>query len=237
MADPTITRFPNGVTNVAENNLFADLRQPDPTQFHEYWNDFDTYAAGDWVVTETNASATETLSAGDGGWLVLTNTAADNDLVALQLGTSGQIGTFSFEAGKKMFFRARLKVSDATASYVVVGLQVAATTPLDVTDGVYFLKTKGAKTVDVICRKDATTGSTSASAVTSMADDTFLSLGFYYDGVSKVFYSANGVVLGSLTATSAYLPDALTTVSFAVQNGAAAAKNLTVDYVYAAKER
>jgi len=233
----TVTRFPNGVTNVAETDIFADLTRSDQTQYHTYFNDFDTYTAADWVVTETQAGATQTQAAGDGGWLVLTNSAADNDLNALQLGTSGQIGSFSFTAGKKAFFKARLKVSDATASYVVVGLQVADTTPLDVTDGVYFLKTKGAATVDIICRKNATTGSTSASAVATMVDDTFITLAYYYDGIDKVFYAVDGSVKGSISATSAYLPDTVTAVSFGVQNGAAAAKNLTVDFIYAAVQR
>lgn len=233
MGNISNTRFQYGVTNVAETDLFADMVQPDPTLFHTYFNDFDTYVAGDWTVTETDAGATQALTAGDGGLLLLTNTAADNDLVALQKNPAA----FTFTAGKKLFFRCRFKVSDATQSDVVFGLQVVDTTPLDVTDGVYFLKADGAKTLDVICRKNASTGSTSASAVASLADDTFVELGFYYDGQSKVQYEVNGSVLGSLDASSAYLPDTTCTVSFALQNGEAAAKTMTVDYVYVAKER
>ena len=228
-----VTRFPNGVTNVADNALFADMAQLDPTKFHTYFNDFDTYAAADWTVTETQAGATQALTAGDGGLLLLTNSAADDDLNALQKNPAA----FSFTAGKKTFFRARFKVSDATQSDVVIGLQVVDATPLDVTDGVYFLKSDGAATVNVICRKDASTGSTSASAIATLANDTFITLGFYYDGEGKVFYEVNGSVIGSLSATSAFLPDADCTVSFAIQNGEAAAKTMTVDYIFAAKER
>jgi hypothetical protein len=209
------------------------FRSPDPTLFHTYSNDFDTYTAGDWTVTETDAGATQALTAGDGGLLLITNTAADNDLVALQKNPAA----FTFTAGKKTFFRCRFKVSDATQSDLVFGLQVVDTTPLDVTDGIYFLKADGAATVDFICRKNASTGSTSASAVATMADDTFIELGFYYDGQSSVAYEVNGSVLGSLDASSAYLPDTTCTVSFALQNGEAVAKTMTVDYVYVAKER
>lgn len=231
--DLTNTRLPNGITNVADTNIFSSMSQPDPTQFHEYWNDFDTYTAGDWVVTETQAGATQALTAGDGGWLLLTNTAADNDLIALQKTPAA----FSFTAGKKAFFKARFKVSDATQSDVVFGLQVVDTTPLDVTDGIYFLKADGAATVDFICRKNATTGSTSASAVATLANDTFVELAFFYDGVDRVFYAVDGTVGGSLDASSSYLPDTITTVSFAIQNGEAVAKTMTIDYVYAAIER
>ena len=118
-----------------------------------------------------------------------------------------------------------------------MGLQVVDTTPLDVTDGVYFLKAAGAATIDAIVRKNATTGSNSASAIASVADDTFITLGMYYDGDSKVYYSVNETVLGSLSATSAYLPDTITTVSVAVANGSAVARTLTLDYVFAAFER
>lgn len=228
-----VTRLPFGVTNVLENTIFADMVQPDPTKFHEYWNDFDTFVAADWVVTETQAGATQALAAGDGGWLALTNSAADNDLNAIQKTPAA----FSFTAGKKTFFACRFKVDDATQSDMVVGLQVVDTTPLDVTDGIYFLKADDAATMDFICRKDATTGSTSASAVATMANDTFITVAFYYDGEAKVFYAINGVVKGSLVATSAFLPDTITTVSLAVQNGSAAARTMTIDYVYAATER
>lgn len=229
----SVTRFPNGVTNVAENDIFADLTLSDQTGYHTYYNDFDTYTAGDWVVTETQAGATQALAAGDGGWLLLTNSAADNDLVALQKTPAA----FSFTSGKKAFFKCRFKVSDATQSDVVFGLQVVDTTPLDVTDGIYFLKADGAATVDFICRKDASTGSTSATAVATLVADTFITLAFYYDGESKVYYAVDGSVKGSLNASSSYLPDTITTVSFALQNGEAAAKTMTVDYVYAAIQR
>lgn len=233
MGNNVVTRFPFGVTNAGQDTAFADLTMSDPTLYHTYFNDFDTYTAGDWVVTETDAGATQALTAGDGGWLLITNTAADNDLVALQKTPAA----FAFTAGKKTFFSARLKVDNATQCDFVVGLQVVDVTPLDVTDGVYFLKADDAATLDIICRKDASTGSTSASAIATLADDTFVTLAWYYDGVSKIVYAVNGSVLGSLAATSAFLPDALCTVSFALQNGSAAARTMTVDYIFVAEER
>ena len=48
----------------------------------------------------------------------------------------------------------------------------------------------------------------------------------------------NGTVLGSLNASSTYLPDATNlTVSMTLQNGEAVAKTMTVDYIFAAKQR
>lgn len=233
MPSLTNTRFPNGVTNVSDNDIFEALAQPDPTKFIQYYDDFYSFHVAEWTITETNSAATEALAAGVSGWLLITNTAADNDLVALQRTYS----LLSFTAGKKAFFKARFKVSDATQSDLVMGLQVIDTTPLDVTDGVYFLKADGAATVDIICRKNASTGSTSASAIATMANDTFITLAWAYDGVSKIYYAVDGTVKGALDASSSYLPDSNVTVSFAIQNGEAAAKTMTVDYIYTAFER
>ena len=230
MADLLVTRFPNGVTNVGEDSPFADLAMPAPTRFHTYFEDFDYYAAGDWTVTETDAGATQALTDGDGGLLLITNTAADNDLVSLQ--KKGE--SFRFASGKKLFFEARFKVSDATQSDVVIGLQITDTTPLDVTDGVFFIKADGAATVNLLVEKNNT--ATTTSSVATMANDTFIRLGFYYDGASAIEYSVDGVVTGTSVTTN--LPDDEDmTVTIAIQNGEAAAKTMTVDYVFVAKER
>jgi hypothetical protein len=226
----TTTRFPNGVTNVGEQSLFAELGQPAATLYHTYFEDFDYYTAADWTVTETDAGATQALADGDGGLLLITNTAADNDLVSLQ--KKGE--SFRFASGKPLFFEARFKVSDATQSDVVIGLQITDTTPLDVSDGVFFIKADGAATVNFLVEKNNT--ATTASAVATMADDTFIRLGFYYDGVSAVQYFVNGSIAGSSVTTN--LPDDEDmTITIAIQNGEAAAKTMTVDYVYVAKER
>ena len=226
----TTTRFPNGVTNVGEQSLFAELGQPAATLYHTYFEDFDYYTAADWTVTETDAGATQALADGDGGLLLITNTAADNDLVSLQ--KKGE--SFRFESGKALFFEARFKVSDATQSDVVIGLQITDTTPLDVTDGVFFIKADGAATVDFRVEKNNT--ATTASAVATMANDTYIRLGFYYDGISAVQYFVNGSIAGSSVTTN--LPDDEDmTITIAIQNGEAVAKTMTVDYVYVAKER
>ena len=223
------TRFPNGVTNVGEDTIFAAMGQLAPTKFHTYWEDFDYYTAANWTVTETQASATQALTDGDGGLLLLTNSAADDDLVALQ-----KVGeSFRFAAGKRLWFEARLRVSDATQSDLTIGLQITDASPLDVTDGVFFIKADGSTSVTLRVEKDNVA---STATVGTMADATFITLAFYYDGVSQVQYAVNGVVGGSVAVTN--LPDDEDlTVSFALQNGEAAAKTMTVDYIFVAEER
>jgi hypothetical protein len=227
--DITVTRLPNGVTNVGESSMFADMGQMSPSKFHNYFNDFDQYVAGDWTVTETDSGATQALTDGDGGWLLVTNTAADNDLVALQ--KKGE--SFRFASGKKLWFEARFKVSDATESDVVMGLQITDTSPLDVTDGVFFIKADGSTSVTLRVEKNDTA---STATVGTMASDTFITLGFFYDGVASVYYFVNGA-LGGKVATTNLPDDEDLTVSFALQNGEAVAKTMTVDYINVAKER
>lgn len=227
------SRFPNGVTTVAKADNLGQFGLPDPTGWHTYFNDFDTYTAADWTITTTEAgagNATEALTDADGGVLLITNDDADNDADFFN-----KVGeSFTFASGKKLFFKAKLKVSDATQSDLVVGLQITDTTPLAVTDGVYFRKDDGDTNVDFVVIKNST--ATTASAITTMADDTYITLGFYYDGVSEVQYFADGVKLGTSVTTN--LPDdEVLTVSFGIQNGAAAAKTMSVDYIFASKER
>ena len=140
------THFTSGVTNVGAGGTLGKIKQPDPTKYHTYFNDFDVYTAGDWTITTTEdgtGSATEAITDGDGGLLALTNAAGDNDNDFLQLKKE----TFKYEAGKQLYFKARFKTSDADASDVVMGLQITDTSPLDVSDGAFFLLTDGSTTV------------------------------------------------------------------------------------------
>lgn len=225
-------RLHNGVTTAGPTDPLGMYGRPDPTKWHEYFDDFDTYVAGDWTITNAS-SGTIALTDVDGGAILISNNTSDDNAVFLN--KKGE--SFLPTAGKRSLFKARFKLSDVTQSDFVIGLQITDTTPLDVTDGIYFLKSDGAATVDVICRKNASTGSTSATAIATLVADTFVTLAWYYDGVSSLKYYVNDVHAGTLDASSTYLPDTELTVSIGLQNGEAAAKTATIDYVFAAQER
>ncbi|RJQ53487.1 MAG: hypothetical protein C4521_07515 [Actinobacteria bacterium] len=233
MAAPA--RFPSGVTNVTPTNPLGMFGMPDPTQWHVFFDDFDRFVAADWTITTTEGTpgnATEALADADGGVLLITNDAVDDNADFFQ-----KVGeSFLLAAGKRAFFKARFKVSDATQSDFVIGLQVTDTSPLDATDGIYFMKDDGDANLDIYCRKDATTGSTSATAIATVADDTYLKVAWYYDGSGNLQYFVDDVHKGTLDASS-YLPDTELTISFGIQNGEAVAKSMSVDYIFAAIER
>jgi len=229
----TPIRYPNGITTVPKSNPLGMFGLPDPTEWHVYFNDFDTFATAEWTITTTEAGAgdaTEALTDADGGVLLITNDAADNDNDFFQ-----KVGeSFKFESGKRLFFKARFKVSDATQSDFVIGLQITDTSPLDVTDGVFFQKDDGDTNLDFHVEKNNT--ATDATAIATVADDTYLTVAFYYNGISAVEYFVNDVKKGTLATTN--LPDdEELTISFGIQNGEAVAKTMSVDYIFVAKAR
>ena len=228
------THFTSGVTNVTTDSTLGKLKAPAPHKYHQYFNDFDTYLASDWTITTTEdgtGSATEALADGDGGVLLVTNAAGDNDHDFFQLVKEG----FKYESGKQIGFHIRFKTNDATQSDIVAGLQLTDTSPLDVTDGIFFLKSDGAATISFIVEKDST--QSTLTLPNSLADDTFMTLGFIYDPKDQKFHVfQNNVLAGTVVSTNVPDNEELT-VSFGIQNGAAAAKTMSVDYIGAYKER
>ena len=233
MATPT--RFTSGISTDEKSGPFGMLGFPSPIQYHTYFNDFDVYAAGDWTVTETQAGATQALADGDGGTLLLTNSAADNDIVQMALTKEG----FKLASGKKTWFAIRFKVSDATQSDVVCGLHITDTSPVAgaPSDGVWFRKDDGDTNIDLVSGLNSTYAT--ATALGTLADATFVDLAWYFDGKTSIEGYVNGVKKATLSVSSSttLCTDEELLVAFAIQNGEAAAKTMTVDYVFACKER
>ena len=228
------THFTSGVTNVSADGTLGKLKAPAPQKYHSYFNDFDTYLASDWTITTTEdgtGSATEALADGDGGLLLVTNAAGDNDNDFFSISQR----RIQVRIWKATSFQHRLKTNDATETDIVAGLQLTDTSPLDVTDGIFFLKSDGGTTVTFIVEKDST--QSTLDLPNALADDTFMTIGFVYDPKDQKFHVfQNNVLAGTVVSTNVPDNEELT-VSFGIQNGAAAAKTLTVDYIGAYKER
>ena len=184
-----------------------------------------------------SGAATEALGDGDGGLLVVTNDDADDDSDEFQWagGSGGVIESFKYEAAKGLYFKTRFKVSDATQSDFAVGLVITDTTIIDgVTDGIFFRKADGSTSMELVIEKDST--ETTVSCGTA-ADDTFMTLAFYYDPKDRKFHAyKDNVEVGTGVNTNAPDDEELA-VSFALQNGEAVAKVMTLDYISAGKER
>lgn len=231
--DNQVTRFPNGVNNCSVAEMFNSMKQEDQTKYHSYFEDFDYFNAANWTVTETQAAATQALANGDGGILALVNSAANADVNQVQ-----KVGeSYQLVAGKKLFMRCRVQVDDATNAALAVGIQVTNTDGTGaVTDGVYFIKAAATTSVSVNFRKNTTTGANTA-VVGTMANATYTTLDCFYDGVDRLYYGKDGVVIGYIDASSTYLPDTTLAPVAVVKNGTAAARTMNVDYIFVAQER
>ena len=225
----TPTRFTQGVTNAAPGTALGRFVDTDPSRTHMWFDDFDKYTAGDWTVTAVGAG-TSAISNADNGVLLLTNAAADDDSRFLQWTRE----TYRFAAGKRLWFKARIQISDATQSDMVLGLQITDTTPLAVSDGVYFRKDDGDANLDFVVIKDST--ATTATAASTITSATWTELAFFYDGVSRITAFKDDVAIAEL-ATTNLVDDEELTISFGIQNGEAVAKTMSIDYIMIAKER
>ncbi len=247
----TPARFPFGIGTAEKQTNLGMFGMPDPTQWHVFFDDFDTW------VTDTSSAAKYTIStveAGAGsaseaaadernGVLLITNDAADNDSDFLQKLNESFMPT----AGKKTIFKARFKCNDATQVEWYMGLMVTDTDPFSstagdgVTDGIFFMKEDGTTNIDFYVQKDATTGQlTSAAVTTAAAANTYMTLGFVFDGARYVKLYKDDVCVSTVdltTTLATYLPDTELTISFGIKTGEAVAKTMSVDYIFCAAER
>ena len=235
------THFPNGVSNRTKGHPLFNYPYLDPSKYYTYFDDFFEYHSGIYTITTTEAgsgNASEAITSGAGGQLLITNDDADNDLDFFQL--KGE--SFKWDSSKRMFFSARFKTNDATQSEIVMGLQITDTTPLDVTDGIFFLKVDADTKPDLIIEKD-NSSSLSVLEMNAMEDDTFVTLSFEYDPLDVATGGAvfrayqDDVQVGEITSTTNAPDDEDLTISFGIQNGEAAAKTLTIDFILVAVER
>jgi len=185
----------------------------------------------DLTVTAVNTS-TVTQSATAGNTLVLTTDAAEYDGVNVQV--KGE--QFKFDSAKPLYFGAAIIVPEATELDLLVGLAETKTDLLKTStahgvtatnvEGVFFLKTDGATTVEMKVYKDGAqtfTGIASA-AVTKDVEHIYE---LYWDGTNLSFYY-DSVLISQIAAG---LPDGDVTPSINFRAGSAAARIGSVSWM------
>lgn len=227
----TVVRIDAGADPVYFNVAAAPLgaitfKAPiaDPS-FFGYATDFIEYDSNTWTITEVG-SGTDLSGDEIGGTLVVTNAAADNDRHAFQLGkTNGEC--FAFQAGKPLWFDARFKVDNVLAD-TMIGLYVTDTDPEGgVAAGVYYRRLTTATALNLVIENSSTETVVTTGFV--MANDTYVNVGFYWDG-ARLFYTQNRGIVGEATVLT-NLPSTELRLSFLVQNGSAVARSMTVDWI------
>lgn len=232
-------RFSDGVTNIGKGEALSEMPFPDPTKTYGYFNDFFEYQDGDWVLSNNNDGTTAISDSLAGGVVVLTSDTAENDFDFMQLtkddGTNDS-ETFLFATGKKAWFKIRLKFEVVADCESVFGLHIVNTDPRNAapSDGIYFNTDDGVDEVDLIIAKDSIV--TRVGGVHTMVDDTFVSLGYYWDGIDTVHYFVDDVEKGSVYINDNLPDDEYLAVSWGLESGSGA-EIMYVDYIGAWMER
>jgi hypothetical protein len=227
------TRFPSGVTNAAPRSATGMMGFPDPSKYHVFFDDFNSPPLStEYTLTATSVgTGTSAFSAADvdGGVARITTAANDNDGLFAELIGEG----FLIEAGKKAWIKARFQVGDAIQSDLVIGLHSTDTTPQDATMRFLFESVDGSAALYFNVDDDTTDAD--SSTVATLEDDTWLTVGAYYDGKGNIELYANDVHV--TTMTSVGVPGAEMAVGFGYLNGAAGAETTDFDFVLVVKER
>lgn len=222
----------------------------DNSDYSSFYDDFFTYAPGaaNWVETIVQAGAgsgSAVVNDEKHGVLLVTNDNADDDSYQAQWYKE----TFKFVSGKKFDFRARFKISEVLQSDLFMGLAVRDTSLIASapTDGIYWRKDDGDALLDFVVRKGGTASTLTGALGTShvMVNDTYITVGFYYDGDTTAARGAratidafiNNVRVGSLPLTNAPDTEELA-VSWAIQQGEVTnIKTMSIDYIRCRQER
>ena len=239
----TPTRFKNGVTNAAVNSIFGNLPIPDVTinGLTEYFNDFHTYAAGDWTVT-ASGSGSSAISAGLGGRLALTwGTSGTQGNTLTSGGFSFNAASTSANGSQFWFSSCIINPANASAPNFLVG--AIKGNPTSISDGVYFTKAAAGLPWRInIKAAAASTTTVTLPTSTNAANNSVQELGYYYDGRANptLFIYVNDVMVGTFGAngslgTLANLPASTILLNPSAAIGTAAGP-LLVDYLFCACE-
>lgn len=250
--DKLVTRFPTGFTNIGPNKTLSQCPQPDPSKCHVFFNDFNSYVPGDWTVTETNAAATEALTPGNGGQLLITNTNVLHDLVAMSPAKKG----VQLTANKRCWLECQFKLSDVVNGGIQVMFQENNTT-YSVGSSLGFYTGYGVGYENRIILSTSKTGgqyndpltdsnggnlfndwATRILSLPTVVNNTFAKVSVYYDGIGSVYLWKDDVLMNTLSVPLISFPDdQLLYPTLVVYNQTAGANTGTIDYVFFAVER
>ena len=196
---PTPQRLPAGSTADAPFQPWADCGAGDPFFYHVFSDDFDNTLGPTGLYTVSKGSTgTAAHTAGDGGLGTLTTAATNNDYVSLQLPAASFTLPQGALAGKKLFYGARLQLSDVNASAFVAGLcDTTATIFTTITDGIWFSKASGSSQLVLNIASGGVTQSYNVpTAAYSLVNATNLDFAFSIDRYGNVLAGVGAQMFG-----------------------------------------
>lgn len=241
-----MTKFTGPILGVDKYNAntkgwYSNLPMQASPDYFVWMDDFvgvdaDYSANAVWGVVKDSGAGVANTADQTNGIVTLTSAATtDNDGALIQTAQ-----TFAkLVSGKKAWFKAAIKLSDADQQDVFVGLATAAATNpeavLAVDDYIGFKVTDESAVIYAVSDKTGASAAASTSTGKSAADATEVKVGFYFDGTSAHFY-VNGDYVCSQSSTT--IPTvALDVAIFSLSGSATGTRTLIVDYVYYCAER
>lgn len=229
----SMSRLPNGLSTAAKNSALSELGMPDPSKYHVFWDDFNSPPLStEYTLTAVSVgTGTSAFSAADadGGVARITTAANENDGIFAELIGEG----FLMEAGKRAWIKCRFQVGDAIQSDMVVGLHSTSVTPQAAALRFLFETVDGSAAM--YFNVDDNTTDVDSGTVVTLADDTYVTVGAYYDGKGNIDLFLNDAKVTSMTGVG--VPGAEMAVGFGYLNGASGAETTDIDYLLVAKER
>lgn len=255
MASPT--RFPAGVSTQAIGSTLGQFPLPDPTDISVDFEDFNQYVAADWTVTNTTTHQTIGLVAGNGGIISTVGGASSvtNDIGAVQtnplnfnIATNTTVATAP--PTQVAWFYTAFKATTAANDQLQVGVASSIAT-LAPTDGIYFNKAAGSASITFVVRKGsaslaASAYSTGSTTVATLANATYIKLGWYYDGKGNIDVFVNdakvcsvdvGVSTGTMVATFPNATNMGMGFGCKAASTAPTTADMVVDYMLSAQTR
>ncbi len=260
--NPTPSRFPNGISNAAPWQFFNQMGMENPFFYHMFSDDFDTVPSTSvgWTPEGTGTAA---LAGTDGGQVTLTTAATASAFESIQRTTA------SFEpiAGKRLFFVARIQLSDVVNASFIAGLMPFSATPFTLpSNGIWISKAASSSQITLNVANAGTTTTTNFPLSSyTLTNGVAFDVGFYINQGFSPNTIAGSNVFGSIAPTlTAWVPQSgtgstsstarsptingtpalITTLQstvlapiIGVQTGNSTALSLTSDYVGAFRER
>lgn len=188
----------------------------------------------EWTVVKDAGAAVAIEADTLGGILLLSSAATTDDDGASIQGNE----IFKAQAGKRIWFEARVKVSDADQCDLCLGLTVNfAANPeamLTAADRIVFQVDDG--NASILCKTEKNGTETSSDSEEDLADDTFVKLGILVTGVEKVEFFVNRVL--KVTHTTNIVDDENLTVGFfGLSGNNTGTHTRAVDYIFCVAER
>lgn len=219
------SKLPVGVDGLCDTAVFFDDFICSALNATDTWE----------VIKDTSATVLAGSDLDSGQAIITSQATTDNDGGSMQMTAA----SFLCKSGKDLWFETRVKVSDADQGEMFVGLAEAfATNPEAViVNGIArvgFELIDGAATINTVIDNDTSPTRTVLSS--SMADATFVRLGFRTEGASVRFY-VNRALVSTQSIPAAIAAVALSPALFHLSGNATGTHTMHIDYVLAAQER